>query len=193
MGTPFPPELDTEFNIMSTGSQITTSGLPQTDTYRLNSLYDPEYALGGLQPGFFAALCNANVYRYYMVYAASWEVRVCLGTAAPCNSVVSFTKDATVPTSMDLIGQIQGASDKTMAIYVPVTHRGKTSMGPVLGHSQSEMFDSDFETLYNADPAKVAYLHISTRPMDLATACNVYYRVKITFKARLSGLHQLVQ
>lgn len=193
MGTPFPPELDTDFTIMSTGSQITTSGIQQTDTYRLNSLYDPEYALGGLQPGFFAALCNANVYRYYMVYAAAWEVRVAVSTNAPCNSVVFYSKDASPPSSMDLIGQVQGSSDKTLSLPQPVTHRGQSSIGPILGHSQSELFDSDFETLYNADPSEVAYLHVSTRPMDLSTAVTVYYRVKIKFKARLSGLHQLVQ
>jgi hypothetical protein len=193
MGTPFPPELDTEFTIMSTGSQITTSGVQQTDTYRLNSLYDPEYALGGLQPGFFAALCNANVYRYYMVYHARWEIRVAVGSNSPMDSAVTYTKDASPPASMDLIEQQQGAQSKILSLPSPVYFRGSTDIGPVLGHDQRELFDSDFETLYNADPSQVAYLHVSNRPMDLATAVTVYYRVKLVFQARLSGLHQLVQ
>jgi hypothetical protein len=156
-------------------------------------LYDPEYALGGLQPGFFTALCNANVYRYYMVYAVRWEVLLTSSTNTPVSSIVFYSKDASVPASMDLIGQMQGASEKTLAIPTPVVHKGSRQIAPILGHSHQEMFDSDFETLYNADPSQVAYLHISSRPMDLATSVTLYYRVKITFFARLSGLHQLVQ
>lgn len=44
--------------------------------YRLNSLFDPYYALGGNQPRYFDQLVTDNLYRQYLVYRVDYKVRV---------------------------------------------------------------------------------------------------------------------
>lgn len=187
--SPFPPNHYCKLDYFDTYILTQTSGIGQTQQWRLNSLWDCDYThvTGDHQPYYYDQI--SPMYAKYRVYSVKMDYWYTCdnGSAVPVDSQLVFrpTPDGTTPTSSPL-GLIVESERPNSIIRVfaaggpPVTGTLFFSCRKILGMSKRQ-YDSD-DTLGAAtgtNPISSPYLNclsLSTTPNSVGIL-----RVKFTF------------
>lgn len=151
-----------------------------TQTFRGNSLFDPDFTGAGHQPRGFDQL--AVLYTRYKVHASTMKCRISNDSSVPL--VVTITPSilsAVVPINLPTIAEI--AYSKT--ILVPAT--GGTNVGFLMSSMMTKVIrgekilDDDYSALITANPAKQWFWVISMAATDAATTinCNIQFEQEL--------------
>lgn len=163
--------------------------------FRLNSLYDPDAAVGGHQPGGFDEL--AALYKNYTVYGCAWtlevysvseeaEVFACVqpyGAAefADANSAMEASNTQSV--ALPIVEACDAACVKKISGYVDIAL--------LAGLKKKDLLDdagSIYTALVTGDPAESPLLRVYCRNMDETNGVNVYYRITLKYYAKFAGV-----
>lgn len=199
--SPFPPQLYTtlSFSQNFTLTQVTTD-VVQNYTFRCNSIFDPDFTGGGLQPRYFDTLLGANntdtPYHQYRVHACS-----VLATFWPTANGVQQSGFASVgmrksqssaPTSLKEMRE--RPFYRTRPIYPtatdkPVTIKNFIKIKKILGNK--DLVDNE-ETLadYNSNPVQEIYGDISICNVGTSTT-QQFVDVRITYFCQLITLNDV--
>jgi len=194
--TPFPSTMYTRLSFAGQYALVCTAGAYQIQTFRANSLYDPDLTGSGIQPRYYDTLCGPNAgtspYNRYRVHGAKITVKFIntnsSGTAtgfgsirardpnatAWSASVITVDEFSTTPwTKWCMLGPNgNDTSQKTLKMYVPVKR--------IL--SIKDLRDSDESAaVYNANPTSQVYFDVGFNTLDGATTTTIQALVKITY------------
>lgn len=200
-GQPFPKRLFTTFTYTE---ETSLNALDATGAsvlnYRLNSLFDPKFAVGGIQPRYFDTLCNADntcaPYRNYIVYAAKLTATFNAYTVDSKEfgyvglHVRNSTSDGPVSKTWDNISQIpdtkmkaisaqnNGSSKNTRTISVFRRMKGYVA--------NKDLRDNEnMAAQYDASPATTVMGDIFAIPTGTLSNLRLTVLVKIKFYAML--------
>lgn len=160
-------------------------------SYRVNSLFDPDFTSTGLQPlGFdqFSAL-----YGRYAVIHTTFEVAFANTTSLPERVGFFLSPQSTVPSAssawdMQPFGQSRTIGAVGSGTDV-LTLRGSTSLFNELGVTRRQYQDeADFSASTSANPLRVLYLHVFTHGLTGASNATCSAFVKLNMVAELSQL-----
>lgn len=174
--------------------EFTATATPVVETWRLNSLYDPDYQMGGGQPQYFDSLAGADggtaPYKTYTVFGCKTEVTVVSTNGAPANIVCVPRVSGTATTTIEDAVMQPGAVAKKLSFYTGGPAVQKITMyhsiAKMWGKSKGAIMDDDnFSAAYNANPANVSYLDVMIAPVATTTS-NYYMSIKMTFLSRFS-------
>jgi hypothetical protein len=158
----------------------TTANLATVNTYRLTSVYDPDYTGAGHQPlGFdqYAAL-----YSKYIVLGARWIVEY-YHTGSTVNLVAAAkpSVSASAPSSAETLCELpQGGAALMPQTGGPVTRiRGAYSARRWFG--TDPYTNDDIRVAVSDNPFTNVYLHAGIGTITSHTAATVYVRVRIMY------------
>lgn len=160
-------------------------------SFRVNSLFDPDFTGTGVQPlGFdqFSAL-----YGRYAVIHSKYEVTFANTTSLPVRIGFFLSPQSTVP-SAAATWSAQPFSKSTSLGAVGsgrdvIVLSGSTNLFTELGVTQRQYQDeADFSATTSANPLRVLYLHVFAHAMTAAGNATVATFVKLTQTAELSQL-----
>lgn len=160
-------------------------------SYRVNSLFDPDFTSAGNQPlGFdqFSAL-----YGRYAVIHTRFEIQYANTTSLPVRIGYFLSPQSTAPAASGVwsvqpfgrsttLGPIGSGKDV-------LTLRGSTNLFTELGVTKRQYQDeADFSATTSANPLRVLYLHIFTHGITASGNATVAAFVKMYQTAELSQL-----
>lgn len=151
--------------------------------YRGNSLYDPDYVIGGHQPLYFDQLMQ--IYTKYKVVSA--QVRVV--SVSPVASYLTITPatdplvaNTNTPQYAELPRSVVGAVGTGNVIPSrPLTARYNTQ--GVLGLTSAQLSDSDYSGTVSTNPSQLWYINITSVSTDITANASVSVHVRISYKA----------
>lgn len=162
-----------------------TTGASNYEVYRLNSLYDPRYTVGGGQPAGFDQL--SALYDSYRVLAASYSVTfTTAGSGAGPNNI----ECAIAPSPDPFAGTETPEQTKMLPRGLfTISYPGDTqSLAGYIGNhellgmnKQSYKGDSETGALNTANPTKATYLNICFQPVDESSSASVFIYTTIVY------------
>lgn len=160
------------------GNTTTTS--PGTFTIRLNSLFDPQYAVGGHQPRGFDEM--SAIYGEYRVLAAK-VVMVCQPLSAGSHIFGwCISSSASPPGDVNSFMETRKKGWKFGTDYAPIKLTKYTSIANAYGASPQKIrTEDDFSAGVGSDPAAVPYLHMFWQNNDESTSSGFNVRACIEF------------
>lgn len=181
-GTGFPTGLKTKLKYSEFFTMNSSGIAPASATYRGNSAFDPNFAVGGHQPLYYDQL--AAIYNRYRVTGCKIKLTMSTPSVNPIAVVMYPTDEANIN-----IADISSACERTWASEGTVnwaqnlTWKRYFDSAKVCGVSKQEYMGSDKYCPANtADPDEPWYIKIlaqttdQTTPSDLrVTACLTYY------------------
>lgn len=196
----FPSSMLAKLNYGLPNQALTTSTYT-SQQFRLNSLFDPEVAIGGGQPRYFDTFCGGNdtsapYYRYH-VFAAKvivkfWNNSDTSGLIACGWWPSGNSSEPTAPAEIlerksfkwDHLTALSGsAGQKTISFYVPIH--------VAYGFSRQRVRDdSQFNAAYNASPTQVLNCSVMWFP-DVVAEKTVNFSIKIIYYAKFSTLNDI--
>lgn len=200
---PFPPNLWTTltYSVQYNALTQTVGGTPIYTTYRLNSLYDPDTAVGGAQPRYFDTLCGADnttaPYGNYRVHAAMVKL-VCYPSstsATNSNGIVALVPRRSNVGAASTYKEIQERpyvkSKWIAAMYVkPTTLKLFTKMKTHLGHKDLQDVD-DAAAAYNSNPNEEVYVDVMACAVNNTGLMTISYSLQITYFVQFYGLNDV--
>lgn len=162
--TPFSQRYITKLKYSDT---FTLSGSNNAYAYRLNSVYDPVYALGGAQPYGFDQL--AALYNKYRVISCSWNVSFYSGGSVVRVATIPVNEplvaDGTSPNPIYNMNNICNSPRSRWAIQIPGGNtkmvKGKCYLPSLLGKNKTQyMADEDCSARVTTDPVEQALLYV---------------------------------
>lgn len=169
---------------VSTNAVAATTSAVQT--FRLNSLFDPDYTNAGHQPMFYDQLCPA-IYQAYRVINAQVDLRFVNTTTAPTSVVVYVS---TQPTPSYVNPQTALELPNTHSLMLAGVNAGgalrswskKIVIAPYFGVGlKAVKTEDDFSSGYAGNPVNCLYLHVWT--CGLTAAGSVQVQADITYNA----------
>lgn len=163
-------------------------------TFRVNSLFDPDFTGAGSQPvGYdqFSAL-----YGRYDVHSVRFEIQYANLTSLPARIGYYLTPQSTLPAAPSIwcvqpygraavVGPVGSGKDV-------VSLRGSSTLFKELGVTKRQFIDeADFSATTSTSPARVLYLHLYTTSLAAAGAANVAFALRIWYTSELSQLVNL--
>ncbi len=131
--------------------------------WNLNSLFDPDAAVGGHQPRGFDQL--AALYNRYRVYRVRWQIDVAHSTGLTTNSAALL---ATLPTNGTTPGDFNSVVENTFSTVKPFnpatvcTIRGAIDLPKLNGKTpQAYMSDDTTGALVTSSPTEVILLNVA--------------------------------
>lgn len=162
----------------------------QSVLIRANSLFDPDYAVGGHQPMGFDQY--AALYGKYRVYGVAYRITCIADT--PTEHVYLFLRHSNdisfTPTLTNMFEQ-DGTQRKILGpvgYRGTVTFKGYHSCAKALGKSKKDYdMDNATEAAVTADPAQVSYLGLYARLVNAAggTLFDMRVLVQLVFYCKL--------
>lgn len=154
-------------------------------TYRLNSLFDPDFTGTGVQPmGFdqFSAL-----YGRYAVTRAKFDVTFANTTSLPIRVGYVISPQSTLPSNSAVWSMLPFSRSKTLGAVGSgkdvIQLNGSTSFYNEFGLTKRQFQDeADFSASTSASPARILYLHVYTFGLTAAgnATCNSFTRLSMT-------------
>lgn len=172
-------------------SKVLTSsaGVPTSNIYRLNSLFDPDYSGTGNQPVGFDNY--ALIYGRYVVYEANVECRIVNGNATAQMLVMRAKNNITSITTND--GVLAAICDKdncvsamTTAAYDVVTLKKNFKLYNITGETRaSYLTDDSYQAAVSANPTETIGLEILGGQVGAAVSTVILaYVLRISFKVK---------
>lgn len=166
------------------------AGVASTYIFRINSLFDPDFAFGGHQPAGFDQLMA--IYEHYCVTECEYKVifnssaavgQMIVGCNVSDNSTSSTDHRTYVENGInqqDVITGADGGGVKSL--------KGTINIADLMGVSQATLLKDDtFWGSATQDPADQAYLKIYTADVSTANGDTIGFQVELNFSAVLMG------
>lgn len=154
-------------------------------TYRLNSLFDPDFTGTGVQPmGYdqFSAL-----YGRYAVIRNSFDVTFANTTSLPIRVGYVISPQSTLPSNSAVWSMMPFSKSRTLGAVGSgkdvQTINGSTTFYKELGLTKRQYLDeADFSASTSASPLRILYLHVYTFGLTAAgnATCNSFTRLNYT-------------
>lgn len=184
----FPPAIYTKLNYSGRITLSTNGTTISYHSFRINSLFDPDYTSTGTQP--YARDQFAEIYDYYRVYGCKVTLMITLPTSssysvlfttrASSDNVAIADIDAETERYRSMRTMIAAGQTKTITQYF--------DMRKVLGKSKTQ-YERD-DTAMGTNPLEAVYLYLSalatTGTPDLAVW------VKFTMYSKIYGVQDFV-
>lgn len=136
-----------------------------TATFRLNSLYDPQYAVGGHQPRGFDQM--ATIYGIYRVLGVGIKLYGSLIT--PGSGVVgySITSSSTAPGDINSYMETRNSKYRIITADKPAVIKSYQSIAKAFGTTKEVVrSDDNFAAGVGSDPTSVPYIHFFWQAND---------------------------
>jgi len=159
--------------------------------FRLNSIYDPDYAVGGNQPYFYTQL--SGLYQYYKVIAAEVQVEN-NNNSSSTDTFISMCPSVFLPITS---GDIVLAADHPLSVstfstrspgnkqYSKVRMR-KLMMANLFNQS---IVEDNYGAVFSQNPLNQAFLNICYKnPVVSSGSMDVYSVVRIRYFVHCYGL-----
>lgn len=166
-------------------SVTTISGVPRLTVYRLNSVYDPEYATGGAQPLGFDQW--ATLFSRYKVYGSKLTLKfhnMNAGVGGLARICLVPTLQAAALTASDIAEAIEQpyAKNTIQGWYIPAKLSSYMSVEKILGLNKKTVeIDTGFSALVTDNPGNEAFWHIYVQSADPAVVATYWLTVTITY------------
>lgn len=209
---PFPPSKFMTLTVSSPAFHLlqTSKDIVKTAQFRANSLFDPEYALGGAQPRYYDTLCGADgsnaPYRQYTVLASKIKIMIyqdptLTGTNGSVAGLVSITPQrGTAGVPISLVDQQEFPLTKTVAVgnansSKPLVLKHYCKTKNMYAGATKVLSDSDFTANYDANPTNSWLWTLGAcNLLDTSTGLfGIYYTVQIKYYVRFSSLNSVLQ
>jgi hypothetical protein len=168
----------------------TTANLATVNSYRLNSIYDPDYTGAGHQPlGFdqYAAL-----YGKYLVIGARWHVQYYhTGSTSVLLASCKPSSSSSAPSSAETLAELPGGGTSLIPQSGgPITNlRGSWSAQKWFG---TDPYNSDdFRSVVTDNPFAQVYLHAGIGTITSHSAATIVVRVRIMYDVVFMAPQQL--
>lgn len=180
----FPRRQDVVLSYQFTGQTnpgVVTSG---DHTFRLNSVFDPDFSLGGHQPRGFDQF--AAIYKYFRVRKVEAHIHVRQRAAHGIETFLIANNATTTLAATAVLGEYQDAIRMgiTSSNVRPLEKKVTYWPHKVLGMTMAEyMANEDTGALVTANPVIDCCLHVVTNQVDAATVLDIeediilYYHV----------------
>lgn len=175
----FPDRMITKLEYRTSASWSSTGGATSYYDYRLNSIFDPEVALGGHQPLWTDQF--AAVYNKYRVFAVKYVLKIVGnstgGVPARVVALASGEAPAALPATITAAWEQNRTGNKLIAPGQDtiITMRGKYSLPKLQGETSVEFKgDNGNEALLTANPTNAATLRLMMESTN-TTAGEVQY------------------
>lgn len=187
-GNNIPDKMLVKFKFAQAGiSDIASFNIAKT--WRLNSIYDPDQALGGTSVSGFAQW--RALYTKYRVYAVSYRIQ--LVNEGPV-SIVGSTLPAAQAVTMYSYSELTTQPNAKKFMLGPVSGQNRTIIGGklylprLIGQNNVQyMADEDYSSLFGANPFSVPILALIAQPIDQVTPCKLSWTCNITFHTEVFG------
>lgn len=173
-----------QFELAATAGQIVTQ------TYRLNSLYDPDLTGTGAQPRYYDQLFSSTApYGAYCVLGAKVKVKFVNDNTSPASAgwVAIRARSSNTPaitgTDYSALSEMQNTKYTIInsAYAKPFMQlQGFYNTASIIGVKDIED-DEDANAEYNANPVDQALVDVHYAPIDLATTTSIYCIMDITY------------
>jgi hypothetical protein len=173
--------------------RVTSSATPYFYSFRLNSIYDPDYAIGGNQPLFTAQL--AAVYQYYTVHHADVTVDCYNNSSSQDTQVILFptviaaASGVLDSTAMRPLSK-EGVCGRIGSTKTDLHFRSKFNISQLFGTS---LHDDNYSATFSANPINQAFINLAFQNLFSAgvTPNDLYAIVKIKFYVSVRDLIQV--
>ncbi len=182
--------------------QLTTTGSVNVAvgySFRLGSVYDPDYTGTGHQPYMYDQL--TTIYKKYVVESVSYSVRFRQVAASPITSLwcgFSLLTDTNAAASAvgDTINEIRERSTALTAPLAAVnnaanfkTWKGNVVLRRLFGISEMQYYgdEDDFAAMYNANPSRQCFLELFLIDPDSGSSTTVEADVELTYHVKMFG------
>ncbi len=182
--------------------QLTTTGSVNTAvayTFRLGSLYDPDYTGTGHQPYMYDQL--TTIYNKYIVEKVDYRVRFRQIASSPITSLwcgLSLLTDTNVAASAsgDTLNEIRERSTALLAPLAAVnnaanfkTWSGSVVLRQLFGVSEMQYYgdQEDFAALNNANPTRQCFLELCLMDPDSGSSTTVEADIELIYHAKMFG------
>lgn len=179
----FPVSLRTQLRYAAVGTMVAAAaGTTAYQTYRMNSLYDPDHTGVGSQPAGFAAA--ATLYNKYRVVGLHVKISVGNDSGGTVNVVIFQSPSATIPSSFvscsqQPYGERYLLADQSGGPNV-LQYQKKLTPWSVLGVTKSRYLNDDqFAAAVTTNPTAVSYLNIVLGGVTIAANCQ--YQTEIVY------------
>lgn len=179
--------------------ELDPGALGTTDwhTFRMNSIFDPDYTSTGHQP--MGHDQYATLYHRYLVLGAKMTVQfVTTGTTVGTGGNIvglRFDKDATA--SADIIDTIEHSDTKYRVLSSSESSAGKVTITQNFSTKKFfavKRYDQDHSAIMSNNPARLAYCHMFCGPLEtgidtskVACLVTINYLVKFSEPIDLTG------
>lgn len=151
--------------------------------YRGNSLYDPDYVIGGHQPLYFDQLMQ--IYTKYKVVSVQVKV-LSVSPVAAYLTVTPATDPLVANTNTPQYSELPRSVVTAVGTYNTIPSRplvARYNTQGVLGLTNAQLSDSDYSGTASTNPSQLWYINITSTSTDLATNANVSVSVRLSYKA----------
>lgn len=171
-----------------------TGLVPNEVAIRLNSLYDPEFVIGGHQPLGFDQI--TPIYNKYKVYKVKAQVRVLSWSAPGMCVYVNFrpsTSTYSLPNKMT--GEIQEQPCNTVIdAQDPRQYDTEVFVADVQGVPRQQIWvDEYYSGTATSNPSSTPYMSVCAGNYGNVTGTSVSVMISLTFFARWSNQNPLGQ
>lgn len=163
----------------------TTSVAPGTFTIRMNSLYDPQYTVGGLQPRGYDEMMA--IYGQYRVLGL--KIKLYGQTLTSGSAIIGYAINSSAIAPGDVNSYLEARNKKFRFCTTdrPVVISTYTSMSKAFGISPKIVrIDDDYQAGLGANPARTQYLHLFWQNNDETTSNGFNIRCCLEFYAMFS-------
>lgn len=173
----FPSTLYTKLKYVERILITNTSGAIGTHRFSGNSIFDPNYEVGGHQPYYYDQY--AAIYNNYYVSGSKITFRASTTNSVAVNMTVRATPDSTAIADLDLEMERPGALTKQINAYRPQTFKMYRSSNRVFGVKTKD--EIAYSGLGNASPSDQWFWQIATQPSDETQTTYSYIYVSIVY------------
>jgi len=184
LGKGFPSRLTFTHTYADNFSISSTLGALNTQVYRLNGMYDPDFTSTGHQPMFFDQL--TPLYEHYTVIASKITMWLTPATSTTVPCQMALFQNSASGASFSSISQV---SEQYRAVTRQSTMGSTTPLKLTLGFSAKKTFggsvlgNDQLQGTSVADPTEISYAHFVIKSNDGSTTATFYVRVKIDYIA----------
>ncbi len=182
--------------------QLTTAGSVNTATtysFRLGSLFDPDYTGTGHQPYQYDQL--TTVYNKYVVEKVDFRVRFRQVASSPitslwCGYSLLTDTNANASANGDTLNEIRERSTALVAPLAAVNNKanfqtwsGSVVLRQLFGVTEMQYYgdQEDFAAIYNANPSRQCFLELCLMDPDSGSSTTVEADVELVYHAKMFG------
>ncbi len=190
----FPPSYTTRMLSAITTSFTGTTGAIASQSYYMNSCFDPFGTNGSVRPVGFDIFCNATgPYTSYMVYKSQLRIQIVnTSTTVPLQYVMLMSQDAGVLTDIDdakcqsgaVFGTLQSEGSGGSKTNKVIRASSKDVIG--YGERQNQIASS------GANPARLWYVHVLVQALDGAATATALVSSEVMQWVRFSQTYELI-
>lgn len=174
-------------------------------TFRLNSIFDPDFSGGGTKPRYVNQLVTSQLYTRWTVYAVSYDLQISNNTPNVIGQALVRFSGGTAPpalaTNTSCFLEREQKMTRWMQIGSAGTHndtvsfKGFIHINDLFGIPRSVVYeDEQFHGAYNANPTLVGWMQIDmgADPADAASTPAFVWKIRLVYHTRLHFLYPAV-